>query len=90
MLLNLLWLVATAIATAAGQTLSTTGKPPPATTSAFDDYDSVQGADKRWSTCRPSPELSLYDFNHTLIDGTLRNLTAYKGEVIVVTNVATY
>jgi len=50
----------------------------------------VQGLDSRWSTCRPSPDVSLYDFNATLINGTLRNLTAYQGEVIIVTNVATY
>jgi len=83
MLLKVLWLVAAVSALAASQN-SSTG-------TTFEDYDSVHGVDKRWSTCRPSPDVSLYDFNHTLIDGSaVRNLTAYKGEVVVVTNVASY
>jgi len=76
------------------QTTTTTTKKPKslagqATTAA--DYDSVKiGQDTRKSTCRPSPDVSFYDFNATLTNGDNRNFSVYQGEVIVVVNVATY
>jgi glutathione peroxidase len=53
------------------------------------DYDSVEGHDSRMSVCNHT-DLSIYDFNHSLIDGTPRNFSYYKGEVLLVANVASF
>jgi len=86
MLMYFLWLLPAAMASSSAPSATT----PKSHVAATTDYDSVPGVDTRWSTCRPSPGVSLYDFNATLIDGSYGNFTAYEGEVVVVTNVATY
>ncbi|MFH4974448.1 hypothetical protein AB6A40_001157 [Gnathostoma spinigerum] len=43
----------------------------------------------RWSLCRQSNQ-SIYDFQVQKLDGTFTNLQKYKGQLLLIINVATY
>jgi len=47
--------------------------------------------DTRMSVCNNSKSgKTVYDFNATLLNGKNQSLSAYKGEVLMIINVATY
>lgn len=43
----------------------------------------------RWSRCPPVNQ-TIYDFNVETLNGGIENLSAFKGQVLLIVNVATF
>uniref|UniRef100_A0A914IG26 Glutathione peroxidase n=1 Tax=Globodera rostochiensis TaxID=31243 RepID=A0A914IG26_GLORO len=44
----------------------------------------------RWSKCKPEQNMTIYDFEVETLDGKFNNLEQYKGQIVLLINVATF